>query len=34
MLRAAVQAETGIGRKAKQIMGRAKLVPDQLVVEL
>ena len=32
MLRAAVQAETGIGRKAKQIMAESKPVPDQLVV--
>lgn len=32
MLRAAVEAETGIGRKAKQIMADGKLVPDQLVV--
>jgi adenylate kinase len=32
MLRAAVHAETGIGRKAKQIMADGKLVPDQLVV--
>ena len=32
MLRAAVHAETGIGRKAKQIMAEGKLVPDQLVV--
>lgn len=32
MLRAAVQAETGIGRKAKQIMAEGKLVPDPLVV--
>jgi adenylate kinase len=32
MLRAAVHAETGIGRKAKQIMAEGKLVPDELVV--
>jgi adenylate kinase len=32
MLRAAVQAETGIGRKAKAIMAEGKLVPDHLVV--
>jgi len=32
MLRAAVHAETGIGRKAKQIMAEGKLVPDHLVV--
>ena len=32
LLRAAVHAETGIGRKAKQIMAEGKLVPDQLVV--
>jgi adenylate kinase len=32
MLRAAVHAETGIGRKAKEIMAEGKLVPDQLVV--
>lgn len=32
MLRAAVQAETGIGRKAKAIMAEGKLVPDHLVL--
>jgi adenylate kinase len=32
MLRAAVQAQTEIGRKAKQIMAEGGLVPDQLVV--
>jgi adenylate kinase len=32
MLRAAVQAETGIGRKAKALMAEGKLVPDHLVV--
>jgi adenylate kinase len=32
MLRAAVQEETGIGRKAKAIMAEGKLVPDHLVV--
>ena len=32
MLRAAVQAETSIGRKAKDIMTRGELVPDALVV--
>jgi adenylate kinase len=32
MLRAAVQAETVIGRKAKAIMAEGKLVPDPLVV--
>ncbi|MBS0527965.1 MAG: adenylate kinase [Proteobacteria bacterium] len=32
MLRAAVQAETDIGRQAKQIMAEGGLVPDPLVV--
>lgn len=32
MLRAAVQAETDIGRQAKRIMADGKLVPDHLVV--
>src|SRR5262249_52688005 len=32
MLRAAVQAETGVGRKAKAIMSEGKLEPDPLVV--
>jgi adenylate kinase len=32
MLRAAVQAETDIGRRAKGMMARGELVPDQVVV--
>jgi adenylate kinase len=32
MLRAAVSAETPIGRKAKAVMERGELVPDELVV--
>lgn len=32
MLRAAVQAETGVGRKVKEIMAVGNLVPDHLVV--
>jgi len=32
MLRAAVRAETAVGRKAKEIMAEGNLVPDDLVV--
>ncbi|MFB9269496.1 adenylate kinase [Bradyrhizobium erythrophlei] len=32
MLRAAVEAETGIGRKVKETMANGGLVPDQLVI--
>lgn len=32
LLRAAVQAETGVGRKVKEIMAVGNLVPDHLVV--
>src|SRR5262245_5782765 len=32
MLRAAVHAQTAIGRKAKEVMADGKLVPDHLVV--
>jgi adenylate kinase len=34
MLRAAVQAGTEIGRKAKAIMDKGELVPDELVVKI
>ena len=32
MLRAAVAADTGVGRRAKDIMARGELVPDEVVV--
>jgi adenylate kinase len=34
MLRAAVRAETPVGRKAKDIMARGELVPDEVVVAI
>jgi adenylate kinase len=34
MLRAAVKAETPVGRKAKDIMARGELVPDEVVVAI
>jgi adenylate kinase len=34
MLRAAVAAGTEVGRKAKAIMDRGELVPDQVVIEI
>jgi adenylate kinase len=34
MLRAAVKAETPVGRKAKDIMARGELVPDDVVVAI
>ena len=34
MLRAAVQAGTEIGRKAKAIMDKGELVPDEVVVRI
>jgi len=34
MLRAAVAAGTDVGRKAKAIMDRGQLVPDQVVIEI
>jgi adenylate kinase len=34
MLRAAVAAETPIGLKAKEIMARGELVPDDIVVAI
>lgn len=34
MLRAAVAAETPVGLKAKDIMGRGDLVPDEIVIEI
>jgi adenylate kinase len=34
MLRAAVEAGSPVGRKAKAVMGRGELVPDEIVVEI
>lgn len=34
MLRAAVRAETPVGREAKEIMARGDLVPDEVVVKI
>jgi adenylate kinase len=34
MLRAAVKADTPVGRKAKDIMARGELVPDEIVVAI